>query len=303
ACTRAGGVAGRGGRAAVRAVRTAVGGTVATCLRYRVTGLAAEGGFFALLSLPPLVLGLVACLGYVGRWLGVEDVAAVRSQIVDLTSAVLTPSVVESVVVPTFDSVTTSGRADVTLVAFAFSVWSGSRALNVYVDTIAIMYGLGGVRGIVRTRALSLSLYLLGLVLGVVVVPLVLVGPSLLGRWLPAEAQFVIGLYWPVVVLLTVAGLGTLYHIATPVRGRWRRDLPGAGLALLLWVVVSSVLREIIAQSLGGASIYGPLASPIVVLVWLYVLAIAVLIGAAFNSTLDRMWPGGARGVGRPPRS
>ena len=65
------------------------------------------------------------------------------------------------------------------------SLWSGSRALNVFVDTISIMYGQSGVRGIVRTRALSFSLYLLALALGIVTIPLVLLGPSLLGEILP----------------------------------------------------------------------------------------------------------------------
>ncbi|WP_245886569.1 YihY/virulence factor BrkB family protein [Kineococcus xinjiangensis] len=278
-------------RGLARGARDLLVGTVSVCMQYRVTGLAAEGGFFALLSLPPLVLGLVACLGYLGRWIGLDDVAAVRSEIVALTEPVLTSDVVASVVLPTFDAVTTTGRADVTLVAFAFSVWSGSRALNVYVDTISIMYGLGGVRGIVRNRLLSLGLYVLCLLLGVVVLPLVLIGPRLLGGWLPSQVDFLIALYWPVVVVLTVAGLGTLYHIATPVRSRWRRDLPGAVVALLLWVATSTLLRGVIAASIGGSSVYGPLASPIVVLFWLYVLAIAVLVGAAFNSTLDRLWP------------
>src|ERR1700710_865647 len=36
--------------------------TTAVCFRYRVTGLAAEAGFFALLSLPPLLLGLVGSI-------------------------------------------------------------------------------------------------------------------------------------------------------------------------------------------------------------------------------------------------
>ena len=45
-------------------------GTIRICLRYRVTGLAAEAGFFALLSLPPLVLGLVGGVGFVGQWVG-----------------------------------------------------------------------------------------------------------------------------------------------------------------------------------------------------------------------------------------
>jgi membrane protein len=41
----------------------------------------------------------------------------------------------------------------------------------------------------------------------------------------------------------------------------------------------------------GGSSIYGPLATPIVILIWLYVLAIAVLIGAALNAAIEVVWP------------
>ena len=71
---------------------------------------------------------------------------------------------------------------------FLLSLWSGSRALNVFVDTISIMYGQSGVRGIVRTRVLSFSLYLLALLVGIVTIPLVLLGPSLLGDILPQPA-------------------------------------------------------------------------------------------------------------------
>ena len=39
--------------------------TVGTCFRNRVTGLAAEAAFFALLSLPPLIFGLAGSIGYV----------------------------------------------------------------------------------------------------------------------------------------------------------------------------------------------------------------------------------------------
>ncbi len=283
------------------AVRELAVGTVGACVRFRVTGLAAEGGFFALLSLPPLVFGLVASLGYAGRWLGRDEVAAAREQLTRLTEAFFTPQAIAEVVLPTFDSVTTAGRADLTLLAFAFSVWSGSRALNVHVDTISIMYGLGGHRGIVRTRLLSLSTYLVGLLVAVVVLPLLLVGPSLAGRWLPRSLEGLSGAYWPVVLLLSVAGLATLYHLATPVRSRWWRDLPGAVLALLLWLLTSSVLRTLLSASVaeGSTSIYGPLAAPIVVLVWFYFLSIAVLAGAGLNSAVDRVWPDPTKAAAR----
>ena len=41
----------------------------------------------------------------------------------------------------------------------------------------------------------------------------------------------------------------------------------------------------------GGTSIYGPLSAPIVLLIWLYALAIAVLIGAAVNAAVRELWP------------
>ena len=282
----------RSGRA-WRDVRALVTATVGACMRFRVTGLAAEGGFFALLSLPPLVFGVVASLGYLGRWLGADDVAAVRGQLARITEAVFTSQAIADVILPTFDSVTTQGRADLTVLAFLVSVWSGSRALNVYVDTIAIMYGLGGHRGIVATRILSLSTYLVALLVGVVVVPLVLVGPRLLQEWLPANVRVLAHLYWPVVLVLSVFCLTTLYHLSTPVRSRWWRDLPGALLALLGWFLVSWVLRRSLALSIAGpsTSIYGPLAAPVVVLIWFYFLAISVLIGAGLNSAVDRVWP------------
>ena len=63
---------------------------------------------------------------------------------------------------PTVDDVLGTGRFDLISVGFLLSLWSGSRALNVFVDTISIMYGQSGVRGIVRTRVLSFTLYLAG---------------------------------------------------------------------------------------------------------------------------------------------
>lgn len=279
--------------------------TLQICLRYRVTGLAAEAGFFALLSLPPLMLGLVASVGFVGRWLGNEVVHDLRYSTAQLAGSFLTQDAVRTVLLPTFDQVLHSGRFELVSLGFLLSLWSGSRVLNVYVDTVSIMYGLGGRRGIVRTRVLSFSMYLVALLVGIVVIPLVLLGPGLLSEflshWLPGgmSLSWLRWFYWPVVVGFTVIGLTTLYHIATPVRTPWRRDLPGAALALTLWVGTSFVLRIVLTASVGGTSIYGPLSTPIVVLIWLYVLAISVLIGAALNAAIDQVFAHPTRVVAR----
>src|SRR3954454_21729866 len=101
----------------------------------------------------------MASAGRIGQELGNDVLGDLRARIGDLAGATLTADAVHSVILRTFDEVVRSGRPDVVSVGFLVSVWSGSRALNVYLDTIAIMYGLGGRPGIVRTRPLSLALY------------------------------------------------------------------------------------------------------------------------------------------------
>ena len=263
----------------------------ATCVRYRVTGLAGEAAFFGVLSLPPLLFGLAGAIGFIADTLDIRTIAAFRGQLVELSSRVLTSEVVQSVIEPTLDDVLSRGRAGVISIGFLIALWAGSRALNVFVDTITIMYGMAGKRGLVRTRALSFALYLLFLLAGIVVLPLILVGPSLVSRVLPLGLATIGLLYWPVVLLGSACMLATLYHLSIPVRTRWRAALPGAAVTVAMWVGGSVLLRFVLSKSIGTPSIYGPLAAPIAFLIWLYVISIAVLIGAALNSSMDDVFP------------
>ncbi len=267
--------------------------TVGTCMRNRVTGLAAEAAFFAVLSLPPLIFALAGSIGYVFARFSDSQIDDVRETVLSLAGQALTPQTVNSIIKPTLNEVLNGGgRYDVISIGFVLALWSGSRALNVMVDTITIMYGLGGQRGIVRTRALSFLLYVLGMITGVITVPLVVAGPTLVAKWLPDRVSGLNSLYWPIVLLLGVCFLATLYHVSVPVRTAWRYNLPGAAFTMFCWVFGSALLRFVlVGTAQGSTSIYGPLAAPIAVLLWLYLLSIAVLIGAALNAAFDQIWP------------
>ena len=265
--------------------------TVDGCLDYRVTGLAAEAAFFMLLSLPPLVLGLFGGLGYLGGLIGPENVDAVVESIREYASRFLTEDSITKLLVPTVQDVLGRGRPELVSVGFLLSLWSGSRALNVFIDTVSIMYGQKDVRGIIRLRVLSLGLYTVSTVAGIVLLPLVLLGPQLVSGWLPDTLAFLRYLYWPTVLVLSVVALTTLYHVSTPRRGPWWRNIPGSLLALAIWLVASLVVRLSLEASLGGSTIYGPLTAPIVLLIWLYFLAIAILIGAGLNAATHVLWP------------
>lgn len=266
--------------------------TVSACLRHRVTGLAAEAAFFAVLSVPPLIFALTGAIGFVSDQLSAAQLADVQAAIIDLSRQALTESAVDKIIVPTVDDVLRQPRFDVISVGFVLALWSGSRALNVFVDTITIMHGLGGHRGIIKTRALSFSLYILAVITGGVSIPLVVAGPTLVDRVLPERLGFLMSFYWPVVIVVCICFLATLYHVSVPVRTNWSFNLPGAVFSLFCWVAGSYALRWVLTVTAAESrSIYGPLSAPIAVLLWLYLLAITVLIGAAVNASFDAVFP------------
>ncbi|CAA9390535.1 MAG: hypothetical protein AVDCRST_MAG35-378 [uncultured Quadrisphaera sp.] len=291
----------RRGRAArwgppARATADLVRRTFAVCLRWRVTGLAAEASFFTLLSLPGLALSLAAAAAAVGRAAGPDATAELTRGVLETSSRFVTPDVVRDVVAPTLDDALSTTRADLISLGLLFALWSGSRAVHVFVDAITIMYGLGGLRGLALARLQSMLLHLVSLVVAVVGLPLLVLGPPLAERLLPDRLDGLTRVLWPVAVLVATALVATLYHVATPVRSPWRRDVPGAAAAVLVWLAASALLRVVVGESFArGASVYGPLTTAIVVMGWLYLLAVAVLVGAALNAAIDERWPLPAR--------
>lgn len=288
----------------VAGIKRVIARTLAACIRYRVTGLAAEAAFFAILSLPPLVFGLAGSIGFIAARYDVAQLDLFRQRIIDFSSQALNDGTVDAIIVPTVDEVLGGGgRIDVISVGFVLALWSGSRALNVFIDTISIMYGLGGHRGIIKTRLLSFSLYVVALFVGVVVVPLVLIGPVLVGQWIPDNWRWLSVLYWPGVLVLSTGFLATLYHLSVPVRQPWRSAMPGAVFTVVMWIGGSWLVREVLDFSSGGMSIFGPLAAPIALLLWLFVMSISVLIGAALNASSDGIVRGDGTAVDQPELS
>ncbi|WP_159943838.1 MULTISPECIES: YihY/virulence factor BrkB family protein [unclassified Nocardiopsis] len=265
--------------------------TVRAFARDRVVGLAAESAFFTLISLPALMLGLLGALGPLAAVLGEELVEEIRLWMLDLTARVLTPDTVETVMEPLVDDFLGGVPGGLLSVTFLVSLWSGSRAMNVFIRSITISYGLDELRGWIRQRVLAFVAYLGGLLFALVVLPVLVAGPNLIHTLLPVTVGRLSLFYWPTVALMATAAVTLLYALSVPVRTPLWRHLPGALLATLVLVAGSVALRVYLDASFGQVSIYGSLAAPIAILAWLFVMAIAVLVGSSFNAEIDAMWP------------
>ena len=262
----------------------------------RVLGLSAEAAFWQLLSLPPLFLGLLSSIGYLSGLLGAETVNEIEASLLDAFSRAFTPSVVDEIIAPTIDEVLRQGRADLVSVGFLLGLWAGSSATATFVNTVTIAYGMRDQRGAVRSRLLALWLYLLTVVIGVVLLPVMVIGPGRLVSFFPQSVRGDVqtatqAAYWPVVAGLLLLGLVTFYHLAPPHRLPWRRGFPGAFLAGLVFVGGSFALRTYIGFVVDQGFTYGALAAPIGALLFFYVLALAVLLGAELNATIERSRP------------
>jgi membrane protein len=166
--------------------------------------------------------------------------------------------------------------------------------MSTYVNTITIAYGERELRGAVKSRLLALRLYLAQVITGVVLLPALVLGPTLINRllnkrgadlWLRRLVTFT---YWPLVAVLSLTILTSLYHLSVPNRRPWRKAVPGAVLAMGIWLVGCYGLRVYVSSVFDRAVVYGTLAAPVAVLLFFYITAFAVLLGAEFNATLDQ---------------
>ncbi|MGA9714543.1 MAG: YihY/virulence factor BrkB family protein [Aeromicrobium sp.] len=261
----------------------------------RVPGLAAEIALFTMISLPALLLVILGSLGFVADALGPSGTQELNRIVFELPRGFLATQTYESYERLAM-AVLADGRADVISIGALLSLWTGSRATDRALETITIAYDIDEPGPSWRRRLMAVGLTVAGLVGAIAILPLLVLGPRIVEWVAPnAIASATLGvlgaLYWPTLAVLAVAGLATLYHVGVPWRTPWRRDVPGALLAMILWLLAAAGLRAYLAVTLGGDAVFSQLGVPIAVVLWLYVSSIAVLLGAEFNAEIERMWP------------
>ncbi|MEV0681615.1 YihY/virulence factor BrkB family protein [Actinosynnema sp. NPDC050436] len=257
---------------------------------------AAEAAFWQTLSFPPLLLGLLGSMGYLGDWLGPEVVSAVKDRIISFCRTIFSQDVVNGVIAPTVDQILTTGKGEIVSVGFLISLWAGSSAMSSFVDAITAAHDQYGVRNEVWQRIFALLLYVVSLVLLIVGLPVLALGPDLLllvfpTGWRPTVEFWLGAFYYPGIGVLLVLALATLYKLSLPNKLPWHRLLPGAVLAMAVFLLSSIGLRLYIQWITTTGYTYGALATPIAFLLFAFFIGLAITIGAYFNAAIQDMWP------------
>lgn len=265
----------------------------------------ASAAFWQTLSLPPLLLGVFGLLGYVGVWFGPDTVGAVQDWIISAASPVFSTNAIDEILVPTVSDILTTARGGVVSLGFVLSLWSGSSAMAAFVDAIGRAHDQYELRHPVWQRGLPILLYVVALTAGIVLLPVVALGPERVRGLLPPSWEPAFGslLGWPVLFVVgavLVLALTTLYRLSLPLKPPWHRGLPGALLAAVVFVGGVTGLRVYLNWVTGTGYTYGALAAPIAFLLATFFIALAIILGAHLNAAVQAIRPAPLRRWGRP---
>ena len=259
--------------------------------------VAAGVGFYALLAIFPAIGAIVSLYGLVADPETIrEHLGFVRSVLPRDAYRLLADQVREL----------TSGE-DVKLgigfaVGVALSLWSASRALIALVTALNIAYEEEEGRGLIRVNLIAVA-FTLGAVL------VMLAAMAILGG-LPAAVEklglpgwlswLVLLLRWPPLAVVVLVGLALLYRFG-PNRPQARMQwvTPGAVLAMIFWLIAAVGFSAYVSNFGKYNETFGSLAGGIILLLWFYVTAYAVCVGAEINAELEFRAREGAAEAGR----
>jgi membrane protein len=89
---------------------------------------------------------------------------------------------------------------------------------------------------------------------------------------------------WIVVLTGSTGIIGLIYHMGTPMQQSWKRVLPGAILATMMWFPATVGFGWYVTRFANYSQVYGSLGAGIALLFWLYIISLSVLYGAEFNT-------------------
>jgi membrane protein len=251
-----------------------------------VTLLSAGVAFYSLLALVPGLVALISIYGLVAQ------PSTVRSQVVSSLSAA--PREVRDLVASQLASIaSSSGGSNVitAVVGIILALWSASAGVGHVMDALNVTYDEEEGRSFIRRKAIAL-LFTIGAVLFFVVAfaVIAIMPAALADTGLGAVGRILANvLRWVILFGGMIVGLAILYRYA-PDRDepQWRWASPGAIVAAILWTI-GSIAFSIYTANFGKYNeTYGSLAAIVVVMLWLFLTALAVLLGGEVNSELER---------------
>jgi membrane protein len=249
-----------------------------------ITVIAAGTAFFFLLGLIPGLAALISIYGLIA------DPMQVREQFAAV-SGVLPAAVTELLSQQMERIASNSGAAGLgAVIGILLALWGGSAAVKTLMMALNITYDEEEKRGFIKRTAMALLLTLGAVVTGIIAITLIVALPAILSFiGFRGNADLIANLIrWPLLAIIAVVSLTVVYRFApSRTNPQWRWVTWGSVVAMVLWVGASALFAFYVSNFGKYNETYGSLGAVVILLMWLYISAFAVLLGAELNSEME----------------
>ncbi|QGG95081.1 YihY/virulence factor BrkB family protein [Actinomarinicola tropica] len=245
---------------------------------------AAGVAYFGFLSIIPTLIATVSIWGLVG------DPARMQRRIDELATAL--PAGARDLLSSQLDSITATSERALSVgaaISVVVALWVASTGMSHLIGAVNKIHRDTDRRSFVARRWLAIQLTLGAVAFALVALAAITIWPSVVrALGLPSPASTLLRLaVWPVLAACLALGLAVLYHLAPNRQGRWEWWTWGSAVAIAVWTLASIGFQIYAANFASFNETYGSLAAVVVFQTWLWLSAMAVLLGAEVDEARD----------------
>lgn len=257
-----------------------------------MSGLAAEVAFFGVLSIVPWLIVVAAAVGSLETLVGGDVAGDAKQLVTESLNRVLTDQADGAVTA--VRELFEEERGGLLTIGALIAVWSSSRGFAAVIAALNLAYEVEEHRSWFAKRSRAVVLALGSIILATLLLVAFVAGPLLGGArsvagLLGLRETFVVTwswLRWPIALVLLVGWAALLYRVAPNHRVGWHETWRGALAAAASWLAASAGFGLYLQVAGSANPIFGALGGSLILLVWLYLLAIGLLVGGEVNSIL-----------------
>lgn len=264
--------------------------TIAEFMADDVLGLAAQLAYYFLFALAPAIVCVLALTSYL-PFSSIQDLIAALSG--------FAPPDVVQILRDQLANIAQGEHTGALTFGLLVALWSSSAAMVGIIGALNRAYDIEEARPWWQVRLTAMLLTIGTAVFIVAAFALIIIGPTFIDRLAsmvglgPAFAATWNILRWPAALMLVALGIGLVFYFAPDAEQDWEWITPGAVLATVLWLVASLGFKFYVANFASYNESYGSLGGVIILMLWFYISAVAVLLGAEMNAEIEHASPHG----------
>ena len=255
----------------------------------KITDIAATLAYYAFFAIPA---ALLIAVGVFSNTAGPDTIESMIDRLAGVVPAEALQLIEESLVRATENK---SGGVVLIVIGFLLALWTATGAMNALMRGLNRVYDRVETRSFIKLRLTALTMLVCLLLAFALSFGLLVMGPVIseeLGEALGLEGVF--GWIWwtaewPILLLgLLSVFAAVLYLGPNVVHPRWRFLTPGSVVAVTVWLVASGLFAVYVSLFGSYNKAWGSLAAVIILLTWLWLSALALLLGAEMNAEAER---------------